>query len=1153
MKKNLPSRIMKSRTTALIICLLAGIISMQIAFGQIPAFPGAEGFGSTTPGGRGGTVRFVTNLNDAGPGSLREALEASGPRIVIFRVAGTIFLQTLIIVSDPYLTIAGQTAPGDGITIANESIRLKTHDVIVRGIRCRPGDLTGFQNPLDIEGMLMLGGSDPVYKVILDHCSFSWGIDKNVTSFGPDEAFGDVIRDITIQWCISGEALHSQYHPDGTSHAMGMDFSSILSASSHHNLLAHNHGRQPQFSKYTTGESINNIVYNYGQYATEVQTEAKVNIIGNYYKTGLDWSGNSVGIKVDDPDAPYGPVSVYVQGNVGPGRPIDEGNEWDAVNGDEAYRSFSPPTPLSGVITNTATDAYELALANAGVFPRDSVDKRIIYDVVHGTGHKIESQSDVGGWPVLAPGTSPLDSDNDGMPNTWEIANGLNPNSASDGNGDLDGDGYTNVEEYINGLIVPHGTLPYAGENQILCGVTTATLDGNLPLLGTGIWRVLRGGASIVSPTNPNSTVSNLAIGVNEFEWRITYSGSTARDTVQITVDAAPTPANAGTDQTLCNLATATLSGNTPAIGSGLWRVLEGSATITDPDNPSTTATGLQVGLNEFEWAITSTATCPPSRDTVVIDIDALPTVADAGLDELVCNSSSEALNANRAVVGTGHWNVLVGPAVVEDPSDDNSDVSGLQIGENQFEWVITNETCPPSRDTVTITRQSSPTSDYTYVINGLEVRFTSTATNASTYFWTFGDGTTSTQQNPIHTYSVIRSYRVTHQVSNVCGTATRSRRISLSGTEGVLTLTPAGIDFGQVAPKSTSSATVVISNSGSDTLDVEFITIDNPAFSHLSNLGDVFSLGPETVQEVLVTFKGDSPGTYTGSMVIRANDTTGTVPLTAIFDGEGKDFNSPLSVGAVDFGPVEVGNSTSRVVTLTNNDKAPLTVESVSLPREKSTSFAVQEMSALRTKSRTVAIAKNDNEGANQKARTEDSENSGIQTESVSALPLVLESGEALNIVVEFLAEGERSDTTTLSIRTSRGEQPVLLTGTGITTHSTRNDAGPGPDSVETAGQPQETQVPQAISLLQNYPNPFNNTTMISYALKEESYVSIKIYNYLGEEVATLVDGVQKAGTWQLPWNGKNKTGQSVSSGVYVYRMHAGNAVIINRLVVIR
>jgi hypothetical protein len=256
---------------------------------------------------------------------------------------------------------------------------------------------------------------------------------------------------------------------------MGMFFASVQRATAHHNLLAHNRARNPQFSRETWGEAINNIVYNYGTFGAEIQSGAQVSLIGNYFKTGDNWTGVFNGIRVDEPDAGYPDCAVYVLGNVGPGRPTDTGNQWNAVTGDDQYRVFSPPFTPSGVTSTTALEAYDEVLAGAGSFPRDAVDTRVISDVINGTGAAIESQDDVGGWPALGPGSSPLDSDNDGMPNDWEIANGLNPNSGSDGNGDLDGDGYTNIEEYINGLILTG----IVGEPPVLSDIVNQTISGN--------------------------------------------------------------------------------------------------------------------------------------------------------------------------------------------------------------------------------------------------------------------------------------------------------------------------------------------------------------------------------------------------------------------------------------------------------------------------------------------------------------------------------------------------------------------------------------------------------------------------------------------------------------------------------------------------
>ena len=435
---------------AVVLCL-----SLGVAHSQPPAFPGAEGFGAKTPGGRGGRVIKVTNLNDSGPGSFRDALTASGPRIVVFETGGNISLRSEIIVTQPFLTIAGQTAPGEGVCVEGYPVRVSTHDLIIRGIRFRSGDKNADrknkQSNLRFESLHILGRNrTPVYNLIVDHCSISWGIDKNLGVWAREEGFGFALHDITIQWCISSEALFSPLHPKGAHHAMGMFFSAVKNVSAHHNLIAHCNARNPQFSKSTEGEAINNVVYNWGTFATEIQGGAKVNVIGNYYRPGKDWTRNVKGITVEGSRQKS---SLYVKGNVGPGREEDEGDDWNAVKGDPALRSMSPVIPLSGVRTQSAKEAYALVLAHAGALPRDPVDSRVIADIAKESGKGIASQDDIGGWPLLSTERGPRDSDEDGMPDSWESSHGLNPMDESDGTGDMNGDGYTNIEEYINGLI----------------------------------------------------------------------------------------------------------------------------------------------------------------------------------------------------------------------------------------------------------------------------------------------------------------------------------------------------------------------------------------------------------------------------------------------------------------------------------------------------------------------------------------------------------------------------------------------------------------------------------------------------------------------------------------------------------------------------
>jgi pectate lyase len=473
---------MRSNLTKLAILIVISLLwtassSLASASGPqgIPAFPGAEGGGAWTPGGRGGRVIEVTNLNDTGPGSFRNALEASGPRIIVFRVGGTIELQDRIKVTEPYVTVAGQTAPGDGITLKNHGLRILTHDIIIRYMRFRPGDdSTGDGTEVDgiNIGNLPENSNDTdamVHDIILDHVSVSWAIDKNIGIWNSRPNINN-IENITIQWSIISEGLANNRHYEGE-HSKGIlvgEFSDHISI--HHNLFAHNTDRNPKV-KGGSAEVINNVIYNSSSAGVTVAGSGTptdppqiINYIGNYDISGVN-SGNVRNMVIftnngDDNDKKD--HRIYVQGNIGVTRQNPNQNEWLVVSdqyGDDPDGipnewKLSHPYPINGIpVTIQAYQtAYQQILDNAGAsLVRDVVDKRIVNDVKNKTGRIIDRPEDVGGYPNLSNGTPPQDSDHDGMPDSWETQQGLNPNNPADGSGDLDGDGYTNVEEYLNG------------------------------------------------------------------------------------------------------------------------------------------------------------------------------------------------------------------------------------------------------------------------------------------------------------------------------------------------------------------------------------------------------------------------------------------------------------------------------------------------------------------------------------------------------------------------------------------------------------------------------------------------------------------------------------------------------------------------------
>ena len=461
---------------------------MRLPEAVIPAFPGAWGAGMFTQGGRGGQVILVTNLNDSGEGSLRAALEAEGPRIVVFRTAGLIVLDSDLNINNPYITIAGQTAPGDGICIKG-TLNINTYEVILRHVRVRRGIPQGGQGDDNI-------GGNPDHHIIVDHCSTSWGMDENLSlyrhmrpSLDGKTQIKDPVTNLTIQWCISSEAL------DARGHAFGGTWGGMPSTF-HHNLFACNTARNPSIGMSGDFDYRNNVVFNWRHRTCDGGDEtSQVNFINNYYKPGPATNDNmrSTIIRLEQrhmyspgsawmvagerdrrgktqmTDTWYDTAQVnpanrpgkwYVAGNIVDGNDEATLDNWKAVQGNKEWAKVNTPFvgwPVSP--HQSARQAYESVLANAGAtLPRrDVVDARVIESVRTGvtttpTGI-IKSIDEVGGYPEYGFKKSelPKDSDNDGMPDEWEKKFNLNPKDASDASIDSDGDGYTNIEEFING------------------------------------------------------------------------------------------------------------------------------------------------------------------------------------------------------------------------------------------------------------------------------------------------------------------------------------------------------------------------------------------------------------------------------------------------------------------------------------------------------------------------------------------------------------------------------------------------------------------------------------------------------------------------------------------------------------------------------
>ena len=480
-----------------IVMLFLSWLGINAAWAQLPAFPGAEGFGATTTHGRGGKIIEVTNLNDSGTGSFRAAVEASGKRIIVFRVGGIVQLNSTLILANPFCMIAGQTAPGDGICIKGAGLTIATHDVVVRYLRFRPGDGPG-EDPENRDGLQVFpyGINPEAYNIVIDHCSISWGIDENVSFYGAlDPSAGYEVRDITIQWSIISEGLEESLHPKG-GHSKGLLVAGgAHNISMHHCLLAHNVERNPLFKTGTNADLVNNVLYNApgGIGFVDEDNGAKhpnpssLNLVGNIAIEGPNTQGDGYILKVDGQYLKQ-KAKFYLEGNISKNRNNNSQDEWAGVDlfntQEKKFRANQPALTAPAVTTSNAFEAYDNVLAQAGatVPTRDAVDTRVVSEVESRTGSFIDSPAQVGGYPAYSPGTAPADTDQDGMSDAWEVANGLNKNDASDRNGDANGNGYTNVEEYLNELVASGTT----GNNGSDTGLKY-TLYNNKTLSGSSI------------------------------------------------------------------------------------------------------------------------------------------------------------------------------------------------------------------------------------------------------------------------------------------------------------------------------------------------------------------------------------------------------------------------------------------------------------------------------------------------------------------------------------------------------------------------------------------------------------------------------------------------------------------------------------------
>ncbi len=464
--------------TALALCLSAckGGGGEEPTPSGIPAFPGAEGGGKYVTGGREGVVIHVTTLEDARDevtkqpaiGTLRKALQMDGTRTVVFDVAGTIHLTSQLEITGGNLTVAGQTAPGDGICIAGYPVVVKASNVILRFLRFRMGD----QNKVEGDALTICEHKN----IIVDHCSFSWSTDECVSVYGNEN--------FTLQYCFITESLKASVHAKGA-HGYGGIWGG-KNASFHHNLLAHHQSRNPRFDHDYVNtkcagpiDFVNNVVYNWesnsaygGEGSTNGGGGRHINFVNNYYKPGPStkddvktrlvdpWTSCSncvEGSKVLEKGGSVVPPKIYLVGNTMYGSSEVTADNW---------KGSSKSKSIAGVDTRwtdgltalskeqSAEEAYETVLTKAGCsISRDALDTRIVNDVRSGTGKLINSPDEAGGYPALNPGTALADTDRDGMPDAWEDGNGLNKSASSDAKLYTLDKNYTNLEVYLNSLV----------------------------------------------------------------------------------------------------------------------------------------------------------------------------------------------------------------------------------------------------------------------------------------------------------------------------------------------------------------------------------------------------------------------------------------------------------------------------------------------------------------------------------------------------------------------------------------------------------------------------------------------------------------------------------------------------------------------------
>jgi hypothetical protein len=431
------------KRAAVILCAVLALVlfAAQPAFAQ-PAIPGAAGYGTETPGGRGGTIYRVTSLEDTNtPGTLRYAINQQGPRIVIFDVSGTINVNNYLDIQNPYITIAGQTAPSPGIFLRGAVIRIMTHDVVLQHLRVAPGDDPLGVAPTNRDAIVIGSSTETVDNIVIDHCTFTWSVDEIFSAWGP---YGDV----TFKNVIASEPLNDSIHVDEGAtepapHGFGPVFDNIPGSrvTVVGSLFSHAEGRQP-YAMASEYVQVNNVFYDrintFNRFTSQRGVPTLNSIVGNLYINGpslADWAAGKKPIAIDAGFAEGG--KVYLADNAAINHSMPVNSQWDLVDNNSSMtqaelQALEPPVWNDGLTALPSGEVLDYVLDNAGARPADRLpyEMRIIDNVRNGTGEVVDSIAEIGGWPVVAE-------------NVRHLVIPKNPGA------DDDGDGYTNVEEWL--------------------------------------------------------------------------------------------------------------------------------------------------------------------------------------------------------------------------------------------------------------------------------------------------------------------------------------------------------------------------------------------------------------------------------------------------------------------------------------------------------------------------------------------------------------------------------------------------------------------------------------------------------------------------------------------------------------------------------